>query len=112
VTRWLPALAWAAVIFGLSSVSSLDTGLGFWDYVLRKLAHVTEYAILGALLAHALRRRDALAVGLGIAYAATDELHQHFVPGRVGAPLDVLIDGVGVLVGVAAYRRLLRRISP
>ena len=46
------------------------------------------------------------ALALGVAYAASDELHQHFVPGRTGAPLDVAIDAVGVALGVAAWRQL------
>jgi len=53
-STWLPVLAWAALIFALSSVPSLSTGLGLWDLVLRKLAHAGEYAVLGALLARAL----------------------------------------------------------
>jgi hypothetical protein len=100
---WLPVVAWAAVIFVLSSVPSLGTGLGFWDLVLRKLAHLTEFAILGLLLARALP--DLPAFGAGVAYAFTDEVHQHFVEGRVGSPLDVGIDAVGVLVGIVALRR-------
>ena len=41
----------------------------------------------------------------GIAYAISDELHQHFVPGRVGSPLDVAIDAVGVVAGVVLWQR-------
>ena len=105
---WLPPLLWAAVIFALSSVPDLGTGLGGWDLLLRKLAHVAEYTLLGALLSRALRA-DLPALAAGIAYAASDELHQHFVPGRRGAPLDVLIDSVGVAIGVLAWRALTRR---
>ncbi len=104
---WLPVLAWAAVIFAFSSVPDLGTGLGSWDLLLRKLAHVAEYAVLGALLHRALRR-PVPAFALGVAYAASDELHQHFVAGRRAAPLDVLIDAVGVALGVLAWRRLSR----
>lgn len=104
LVRWSLVAAWAAVIFGLSGIPDLGTGLGGWDLVLRKLAHVAEYAILGALLLDALRR-PGVALALGVAYAATDELHQHFVPGRRGAPLDVLVDAVGVALGVLAWRR-------
>ncbi len=102
---WAPVVLWAAVIFAFSSVPDLGTGLGTWDLVLRKLAHAAEFAVLGALLLRALR--DELpALAIGIAYAVTDELHQHFVPGRVGSPLDVAIDSAGVAVGIALWRRL------
>ena len=99
-------IAWATLIFVVSGIPSLDSGLGIWDLVLRKAAHATEYAILGALLARVLAARGALAAG--IVYAASDELHQHVVPGRVGAPLDIVIDGVGVGLGIVVLRRLAR----
>jgi VanZ family protein len=100
---WLPVLVWAAVIFAFSSVPSLSSGLGGWDLLLRKLAHLTEYAILGALLLRA-TRRPWLALALAAAYAASDEVHQHFVEGRHASPLDVCIDAVGALGGVLAWR--------
>jgi VanZ family protein len=102
---WAPVVVWAAVIFAFSSIPSLSTGLGGWDLVLRKLAHLTEYAILGALLVRALSR-PGLAIFLGGLYAVTDEVHQHFVRGRHAAWYDVLLDTVGVTVGVLAWRRL------
>jgi VanZ family protein len=105
VRLWAPVLLWAGVIFALSSVPDLGTGLGTWDLVLRKLAHATEYGVLGALLLRALDQ-ELPALALGIAYASSDELHQHFVRGRTGAPLDVLIDAVGVAIGVKAWRKL------
>jgi VanZ family protein len=101
---WLPVAAWAALIFALSSVPSLSSGLS-WDRPLRKTAHLIEYAILGALLVRALRR-PAPAWLVGLAYAASDEFHQHFVSGRNGNPVDVAIDAVGILLGVVAYTRL------
>jgi VanZ family protein len=105
---WAPVVAWAAVIFALSSVSDLGTGLGTWDLVLRKVGHAAEFALLGALLARALARPWA-AFALGLAYAVSDEVHQHFVPGRVGAWYDVLVDGVGVALSVLAWRRFAAR---
>ena len=102
---WLPVVAWAALIFAFSSIPSLSTSLGVWDLVLRKAAHVTEYAVFGALLVRAIG--SALpALALGAAYAITDELHQHFVPGRTGTALDVAIDTVGVVLGIALFRRV------
>ena len=103
---WLPPVAWAGLVFGLSSVPNLGTGLGVWDLVLRKLAHTAEYAVLGFLLARAVPLAPAFA--LGVLYAASDELHQSFVRGRHGAPRDVAIDAFGVLVGVVVHRRLAR----
>jgi VanZ family protein len=107
VSAWLPVLAWAAVIFAFSSIPGLSTGLGVWDTLLRKGAHMTEYAILGALLLRALGR-ETPAFAAGVAYAASDELHQHFVRGRHGSPLDVLLDAVGVALGILVARRLFR----
>jgi VanZ family protein len=97
-------VAWAALIFVLSSIPDLGTGLGGWDLVLRKIAHAAEYAILAALLVRALRR-PGLAIALGVAYAISDEIHQSFVTGREGAPLDVVIDSVGVVVGALVAAR-------
>ena len=105
---WVPVVTWAAVIFAFSSVPSLSTELGTWDTILRKLAHLAEYAILGALLARALRH-PAVAVVLAGLYAVSDELHQTFVEGRVGAPLDVAIDTLGALLGVLAWAYVVRR---
>jgi VanZ family protein len=108
LTVWLPVFAWAAVIFAFSSIPSLSSGLGVWDTVLRKGAHITEYAVLGALLYRALER-EAPALAAGIAYAATDELHQHFVRGRHAAPVDVAIDAVGVALGMLLWLRVRQR---
>ena len=80
---WLPVVAWAALIFALSSIPDLGTGLGGWDLALRKIAHAAEYAVLGALLLRAIGR-ELPAAAIGIAYAVTDEVHQAFVPGRQG----------------------------
>jgi VanZ family protein len=105
LTHWLPVLVWAALIFTLSSIPSLSTGLGTWDLILRKCAHATEYAILAVLLVRALER-EGPALALGVVYACSDELHQAFVRGRHASPIDVAIDTVGVLVGLAAWRRI------
>jgi VanZ family protein len=109
-TRWLPVLVWAGVIFAFSSIPSLNSGLGTWDYVLRKGAHMTEYAILASLLIRA-TGSFAWAFGIAVAYAATDEFHQTFVRGRHGSPIDVGIDAVGAMIGIAVWRSKLRRWS-
>jgi VanZ family protein len=108
VRLWLPVVVWAGVIFALSSVPDLGTGLGGWDLVLRKLGHAAEFALLGALLVRALGATRA-AFAVGVAYAVSDEIHQVFVPGRQGSPLDVLIDAVGVAFGIALWQRVRAR---
>ena len=79
------------------------------DHPVRKAGHLTEYAVLGTLvtgtvLSFGLRgKRAALtAEGIGVLYAASDEFHQLFVPGRGSQVTDVLIDASGFAVGEAA----------
>ena len=63
--------------------------------------------MLGALLLRA-TGRAGLAFVLGALYAVSDELHQMFVAGRMGSPLDVGIDTVGVACGVLLWQRAFR----
>lgn len=90
------------------------------DYPVRKTAHAMEYAVLGLLTAGAYIRRgtsirNGILVPWGIAalYAASDEFHQLFVPGRSGQVSDVVLDSAGVLAGVlllAGIRRARNRV--
>ena len=96
---WAPVVLWAGVIFALSSIPSLSSGLGTWDEVLRKGAHIAEYAVLGMLLLRALGSVLS-AFAVGVAYAITDEIHQHFVAGRHSSPFDVAFDACGVALGL------------
>jgi len=115
VFRFGPPLALMAVIFALSAQSSLDSGLGTLDLVLRKLGHMAEYGLMWLLWWRAFGyARPAPAAVITLAYAASDEWHQTFVDGRGGTPVDVAIDAAGVgLAGVAvvliARRRQRRR---
>lgn len=103
---WLPPLVLMALIFGLSSMPADQEDHGTLYVVSRKLAHFAEYALLAALWWRALltelphRRALALAPVIAVAYAVTDELHQTFVSGRAGRPLDVAIDAAGALTAV------------
>ena len=82
----------------------------------RKAAHVTEYAILAALLLRGFSRANSRRafVWLGVAWlvalscAGLDEFHQSFVASRTGSPVDVMIDGTGALIGILCYRFLAR----
>jgi VanZ family protein len=99
VRAWAPAVVWAAVLFLFSSRPTLPTDLGGG---LDKVAHFGAYAVLGLLLAQgALTSRLAWGwpVLLGLAYAASDEIHQHFVPGRSPDVADWAADALGVAAG-------------
>ena len=108
LTPWLPVLALAVLLFVLSAISSLGTGLGFWDLLLRKLAHAVEFGLLAFLIWRAVRR-ELPAAALASGYAATDEYHQTFVSGRVGSVTDWAIDTAGVVIALAGVRLWLHR---
>jgi VanZ family protein len=101
---WLPPLLLMGLIFVFSAQPSLDSGLGWVDSVGRKLVHFAEYALLCFLWWRPLRtgmpagRAALLAFVLSSAYAASDELHQSFVEGRHGTPVDWAIDSAGAAV--------------
>lgn len=86
-------------------------------FAVRKAAHVTEYAILGLLLLWWLKAQLSAArhvllwtMVLGVLFAAADECHQLFVPGRAGQWRDVLIDFCGIFAAAALHAWLsLRR---
>jgi VanZ family protein len=99
--RWLPPLVWAAVIFAGSSVPGSQIPGRF-----SVLGHLGEYAVLGSLLAWALRVRlkpaaIIAALALCALYGASDELHQAFVPMRTPDVVDWATDIVGSAAGIA-----------
>lgn len=133
IAAWAACAAWMAVIYLMSAapgeVSSEQSGLIVQllsamlpdalaadvslmerlETLVRKAAHMTEYAVLFCLYYHALRlsgvkRAGWMAFALSVGYAATDELHQAFVPDRGPSPIDVMIDACGALLGWAAAR--------
>ncbi len=76
------------------------------EYPVRKAAHMTEYAIMG-LLSFAFyqsfgvgKKRYLISLLTAAAYAATNEFHQLFVPGRSGRISDVCIDTIGAAIGL------------
>lgn len=74
------------------------------DHPIRKTAHGLEYAVLGILAFFTIYRQKNISVivawALATCYAATDEIHQLFVPGRAGRITDVIIDSTGAIVGI------------
>jgi VanZ family protein len=105
--RVLAPLVLMGVIFYLSAQPA-GGHHAWWVIVIRKLGHVTGYALLTALWAWALaglvRRPLVWAVGISLLYACSDELHQTFVRGREGTPRDVAIDAIGMAIAVLLIR--------
>lgn len=124
---WLPVIFWVCFIFWMSTetfsaenTSSVvekvvtflvpmisSQGLDLVHAVIRKVAHVTEYFILSLLLFRAFRggssaswncRWPFFAFIVVVLCAVSDELHQSFVPTRMGSYLDVGIDTAGGLL--------------
>ena len=142
--QWALPIVWAAVIWTFSTqwFSAQDTSTWILPVLqwllphashrtlwllhkgIRKLAHVTEYMIFSLILLRGVRGERkgwqlnwalaALAIAAG--YAALDELHQMFVPGRGPAIRDVLIDATGAALGqVVAWlwsRRTEKALAP
>ncbi len=126
---WVVTLAWAALIFYFST-GAFGSSFTAWllshvlsllqlrvspatfvtlHFLLRKLAHLTEYAIFGLLLYHCFEPHHqsswhegtALwAILAAAAYALSDELHQRFVSGRTASLVDSGIDTAGAAFGV------------
>ena len=128
---WLPFLTWLCVIFvGSTDLMSAEQTSRFlvpflrWlkpdistealaqvHFFVRKLGHISEYAVLAVLLWRAFRSGTNLQMKLPIlfvaawilcgVFAATDEFHQSFVSSRTASLDDVLIDIVGAMIGLA-----------
>ena len=106
VARFGPPIGLMGLIFFLSAQPDLGPDLGFWDLALRKLAHMLEYGLLFLLWRRALPGPSPwVAAAIAVGYAATDELHQSFVDGRHGTPVDVAIDAAGVALAWLVARR-------
>lgn len=132
---WLPLLLWLALIFAGSTdlmsaehTSRIIVPLLRWlrptiswqtieqvQFVVRKAAHLSEYAILAALLYRALINTvligrawvsAAIVLVLCCLYAMTDEFHQSFVPSRTASARDVAIDSGGAICGMLVIRML------
>ena len=107
-----PLLLMGVIFYFSAQTSSGDHP--WWDVIVRKLGHVTGYALLTALWWWALRgvvgRPLLIAVCIAFAYACTDEFHQTFVSGRTGTPVDVAIDSIGMAIA-ALLINLRRRMS-
>ena len=128
---WFFVLLWMGVIFYLSHQSgnesgNLSSGISntflhgvqslfpfieideaLFHHLIRKSAHFTAYFILGILVVHALgiskRIKAVFALIICAVYAASDEFHQLFIPGRGSDVRDVMIDSIGAAAGISIY---------
>ena len=134
LSRYLPLVAWLAFIsyassgsFSAGNTSRIIGPLILWlfpdtsaeslatiHFIVRKVAHFTEYAILGFLAARAFRTSPRPAISrrwflisavLIVVYALIDEYHQSFVPSRTGSVFDSFIDIAGGLTALIFLRR-------
>jgi VanZ family protein len=112
------AVAWAALIFWVSSKANPFPEVPRRLLEQDKLLHAAAYAVLGALVRGALsgaRLRPWMALGLavavGTAYGASDEWHQSFVPNRSSDPADLAADAIGAAMGAALATLILRRVG-
>jgi len=134
LSRYLPLLVWLAFIsyassdsFSAGNTSRIIGPLILWlfpntspetlavvHFITRKLAHFTEYAILGFLAARAFRLSPRTAIRsrwflisliVVVIYALIDEYHQSFVPTRTASVWDSFIDISGGLAALLLVRR-------
>jgi VanZ family protein len=134
---WLPPVVWMVVIMGFSSDMGSAKHTGHWLFpifttfvpeataaqleamhaLVRKVAHVAEYAVLATLwfrtftrgLAWSARGAGWIALGIALGWALLDEAFQSMRPSRTGSRVDVAIDMAGALFAVAVARSGWRR---
>ena len=110
VPRWFPGFLIMFVIFIFSSQpgNNLPDFLN-WDYFIKKTSHMIGYGLLALSYFRLLKHNQKLywlAWLMALLYAASDEFHQSFVPGRGASVLDVLIfDNVGAIIALYLFYR-------
>lgn len=142
--NWILVLIWMLVIFLFSSDPAVvsDEKSGFVikilsnlgidlnsafgklsNFIVRKIAHFTEYFILYMFIFNAIRNHKIdgnnistgriliFALIITFLYACSDEYHQIFVPGREGRFRDVMIDTSGGLFGMILIKKLIKKVK-
>ncbi len=114
----LPVFLYMFLVFVLSSISHYPD-IFPWVFSLDKFVHTIEYYVLGYLLMRMFvtSPRDIFSrvpivfvIIFGVLYGISDEWHQSFVPGRYASIYDILFDIFGILLAVATYRFVRRRV--
>lgn len=105
IKRWIPAFLIMATIFWFSATPSQDLpDYGFLDTLVKKGGHMLGYALLASAYWYGFKldpKKLWLAWVLAVLYAASDEFHQSFTPGRHPSWVDILgFDGGGAAFGL------------
>jgi len=95
----------------ISSIFNINN-IKLLSLIVRKLAHFTEYLILGILvfsLNTNSKRYRYYAFIFCLLYAISDEIHQFFVSGRACQIIDILIDSFGAFCGIILLSILVKK---
>ncbi|MBU4210385.1 VanZ family protein [Patescibacteria group bacterium] len=116
---FIPSILWMLVIFFLSGRSSTGIGGSRTNrFLIHKTLHIIEYAILAITFYFAFFKTKIFpqvqkyTIFVSYLYALTDELHQHFIPGRDGKISDTFIDLLGILLGLYLVKSFLQKRQP
>lgn len=104
--NWILVFLWLGVIYFFSNQPNLKSELKpFWDFIFRKIAHLSEFFVLAYLIYRAnlscgfSKNQALLSAFFGVvACSAIDEYHQEYVAGRQASVFDVFIDSLGGLI--------------
>ncbi len=104
------AILWGYLIFYLSSIPNLASGFSFYyDFILRKIAHIFVFFVLTYLVSKAINSTQKLHLSFVIItviyYAFIDEIHQANIITRQGNYTDILIDSLGVFLGILLFEK-------
>ena len=128
---WALVFVWMVLIFCLSAQESDDSaelsnaflafinnflGIDLSHFFVHKLAHATEYFFLAVFFSNAFyftkdKALPLLSLTLTLLYAASDEIHQYFIPGRACSFKDILVDGTGAIIGILVFYLLHKFLS-
>jgi VanZ family protein len=106
IQRWIPTIVMMTLIFFASSTPSKQLpSYGVWDTLVKKGGHMTGYGLLSVAIWYGFNfdgKKGWLAWLLAVLYAASDEFHQSFTPGRHPSVVDVfLFDGGGAALALS-----------
>ena len=111
IRYFIPAIIWMIFIFIMSHTNGNDSSNQsnfiaqiILTFIIRKIAHMCEYAILFLLIYYGLHKaikyqyKLLISLIISILYACSDEFHQIFISGRSGQFKDVIIDTTGMII--------------